>query len=61
MTTQALGISLKLIDHCQNHVLPGSKVRRSYMHHDYAEEKRAAWAALGSKLEAVIDGQPLSQ
>ena len=43
---QALGISLELIDRSQNHVLPGSKVRRHYMLHDYTDEKRAAWAAL---------------
>ena len=52
---QALGISLDIIDRCQNHVLSGSKVRRSYMHHDYADEKRAAWAALGKKLAALIE------
>ncbi|WP_176460859.1 site-specific integrase [Janthinobacterium sp. PC23-8] len=51
---QALGISLELIDRCQNHVLPGSKVRRHYMLHDYADEKRAAWAALGERLVAVL-------
>ena len=54
---QALGISLDIIDRCQNHVLSGSKVRRSYMHHHYADEKRAAWEAL----EAIRAGQPLSQ
>jgi integrase len=47
---QKLGINLDVIDRCQNHVLPRSKVRRHYMHHDYADEKRAAWA-LGKKLE----------
>lgn len=47
---QALGISLDIIARCQNHVLLGSKVRRSYMHHDYAQEKRAAWAALGAMI-----------
>lgn len=31
---QALGVSLDVIDRCQNHVIPGSKVRRHYMHHD---------------------------
>lgn len=51
---QALGISLELIDRCQNHVLPGSKVRRHYMLHDYADEKRAAWAALGERLTATL-------
>jgi hypothetical protein len=40
--TQQLGVSLDIIDRCQNHVLPGSKVRRHYIHHDYTEEKRAA-------------------
>ncbi len=51
---QALGISLELIDRCQNHVLPGSKVRRHYMLHDYADEKRAAWEALGERLMEVL-------
>ncbi|MGK5032806.1 tyrosine-type recombinase/integrase [Janthinobacterium sp. MDT1-19] len=51
---QALGISLELIDRCQNHVLPGSKVRRHYMLHDYADEKRAAWAALGERLSNAL-------
>lgn len=54
MTTQALGISLELIDRCQNHVLPGNKVRRHYVLHDYADEKRAVWAVLGEKLKALI-------
>ena len=51
---QVLGISLELIDRCQNHALPGSKVRRHYMLHDYADENRAAWAALGERLAALI-------
>ena len=51
---QALGISLELIERCQNHVLPGSKVPRHYMLHDYADEKRAAWAALSERLAALI-------
>lgn len=51
---QGLSLSLEIIDRCQNHVLPDSKVRRSYMHHDYANEKRAAWAALGGNLEGLI-------
>jgi hypothetical protein len=48
---QVPGISLDLIDRCQNHVLPGSKVRRHYMLHDYVDEKRAA---LGEKLHSVV-------
>lgn len=43
---QALGISLELIDRCQNHV-PGSKVRRHYMLHDYADEKRSGVGGTG--------------
>ena len=54
---QALGISLELIDRCQNHVLPGGKVRRHYMLHDYADEKRAAWAALGNKIGTFLPNQ----
>ena len=54
---RALGILLKLTDRRQSHVLIGSKVRRHYMLHDYADEKRAAWAALGERLMEVI-GRP---
>ncbi|MFC0132989.1 integrase [Massilia eurypsychrophila] len=51
---QSLGISLELIDRCQNHVLAGSKVRRHYLHHDYAEEKREAWRILGARLSEIL-------
>lgn len=51
---QALGVSLDVIDHCQNHVLAGSRVRRHYLHHDYAEEKKRAWSLLGDRLSAVL-------
>ena len=54
---QALGVSLDVIDRCQNHVLPGSKVRRHYMHHDHAEEKREAWRRLGSRIDSIIAGK----
>jgi integrase len=50
---QALKVPLDTIDRCQNHVLQGSKVRRHYFHHEYAEEKRAAWAALGERLSSI--------
>jgi len=55
---QQLGVGLDIIDRCQNHVLPGSKVRRHYMHHDYADEKRAAWAVLGKRLSAILITNP---
>ena len=51
---QAMGVQLDTIDRCQNHVIKGSKVRRSYLHHDYADEKRAAWLLLGARLEAIF-------
>ena len=51
---QALGVPLDTIDRCQNHVLSGSKVRRHYLHHDYAAEKRQAWHLLGEKLSDIL-------
>ncbi|HCJ1231069.1 TPA: tyrosine-type recombinase/integrase [Pseudomonas aeruginosa] len=50
---QELGIALEIIDRCQNHLLGGSKVRRHYLHHDYAKEKADAWKRLGERLEAI--------
>jgi len=55
---QSLGIPLEVIDRCQNHVLAGSRVRRHYLHHEYAKEKGQAWQALGEHLEAIIQGNP---
>lgn len=51
---QALGVPLDTIDRCQNHVLKGSKVRRHYLHHDYAEEKREAWRLLSIRLCEIL-------
>lgn len=51
---QALGVSLDVIDRCQNHVLAGSRVRRHYLYHDYAEEKKRAWNLLGDRPSAVL-------
>lgn len=53
---QSLGVPLDTIDRCQNHVLKGSKVRRHYLHHDYALEKRDAWRALGAQLSGLLAG-----
>ncbi|CAI8698651.1 hypothetical protein EMIT0P176_100020 [Pseudomonas sp. IT-P176] len=50
----SMGVSLEVIDHCQNHVLAGSRVRRHYLHHDYAEERKHAWNLLGDRLSAVV-------
>jgi integrase len=51
---QALKVPLDVIDRCQNHKLKGSKSRRPYFHHEYAEEKREAWQLLGAWIEQVI-------
>lgn len=51
---QSLGMALDIIDHCQNHVLAGSKVRRHYLHHKYANEKREAWRLLGERLSLIL-------
>lgn len=51
---QALGVHPDVIDRCQNHIIPGSKVRRHYLHYDYANEKRAAWDLLGRRIDAVL-------
>ncbi|HJV75941.1 MAG TPA: tyrosine-type recombinase/integrase, partial [Noviherbaspirillum sp.] len=56
---QRLGVSLDVIDRCQNHVLAGSKTRRHYLHHDYADEMRDAWRQLGAHLESVLRSQRL--
>lgn len=52
---QQLGVSLDLIDRCQNHVMAGSRVRRAYLHHDYAAEKKEAWARLGERIESLLN------
>jgi integrase len=54
---QALGVPLDVIDRCQNHVLSGSTVRRHYLHHDYAQEKREAWRQLGERITAILREQ----
>lgn len=51
---QELGMTLEIIDRCQNHLLGGSKVRRHYLHHDYAKEKAEAWRLLGEKLDSIL-------
>ncbi|MFK0033581.1 tyrosine-type recombinase/integrase [Pseudomonas monteilii] len=51
---QELGINLDIIDRCQNHQLGGSKVRRHYLHYDYAKEKSEAWRILGKHLIDIL-------
>lgn len=52
---QQLGVSLDVIDRCQNHVLAGGRVRRAYLHHDYAAEKRDAWNRLGERIDILLN------
>lgn len=51
---QELGVTLEIIDRCQNHLLGGSRVRRHYLHYDYAKEKMEAWSMLGERLEFIL-------
>ncbi len=51
---QELGVTLEITDRCQNHLLGGSKVRRHYLHYDYAKEKIEAWNKLGAHLETIL-------
>lgn len=53
---QSLRVSPDVIDRCQNHALLGSKVRRHYLHYDYADEKREAWRLLGERLDVILSG-----
>ncbi len=50
---QKLKINRDVINLCQNHVI-GTKVDRSYLLDDYADEKRAAWHTLGNRIEAIL-------
>ncbi|WP_322051503.1 tyrosine-type recombinase/integrase [Paraburkholderia bannensis] len=45
--TQELGVSLDVIDRCQNHIVARLKVRRHYLLYAYATEKTLAWKMLG--------------
>lgn len=51
---QRLKVTPDIIDRCQNHVLPGSRVRRHYMHYDFRDEKTDAWNRLGAELEQIF-------
>lgn len=51
---QQLGVPLDIIDRCQNHVIPGARVRRHYLHHDYKDEKTEAWQKLGNQIDMIL-------
>jgi hypothetical protein len=50
---QELKISREIINLCQSHAV-GSKVDRSYLLHDYFDEKSEAWIKLGARLEEIF-------
>ncbi|VTU16562.1 Prophage CP4-57 integrase [Variovorax sp. SRS16] len=59
---QKAGVNPDVVDRCLNHVLPGgSKARPSYLQHDYAPEKRAAWEVLGREIEAILSDAKTAQ
>lgn len=53
---QGMGVSLDVIDRCQNHVLTGGRGRRVYLRHDYEAEKTEAWRKLGDRIDAILAG-----
>lgn len=55
---QGLGVSLDVIDRCQNHLLAG-RVRRVYLRHDYQTEKTLAWRKLGDRVDAILKADNL--
>lgn len=58
---QSLGVALEVIDRCQNHIIAGAKVRRHYLHYEYAKEKTEAWKKLGARLEAILKNDNLTE
>lgn len=52
---QGMGVSLDVIDRCQNHLLAG-RVRRVYLRYDYEAEKTQAWRNLGDRIDAILAG-----
>lgn len=51
---QSLKVAPDVIDRCQNHIMAGGRVRKHYLHYDYATEKREAWAILGAELARIL-------
>jgi integrase len=50
---QSLGVAPHVIERCLNHA-EESRVVRTYQRHDYMEERRAAFVALGAKLGEIV-------
>ena len=58
---QRLNIPLVTINRCQNHVVPGEKVNRHYLQHDYARETKEAWDLLGDYLGIAMSGSDMEE
>jgi integrase len=58
---QRLGVRLEVSEACLNHI-SGSKggIAGVYHLHDWADEKRAAMAAWGARLAAIVEGREQS-
>jgi integrase len=50
---QALGVLPAVIEACLNH-REENRVKRVYLRHDYADEKRLAWLRLGERLDLLL-------
>jgi integrase len=51
---QPLRVLPDVIDRYQNHIMAGGRIRKHYLHYDYAAEKREAWAVLGAELTRIL-------
>ena len=51
---QSLGIMPEVIERVLNHT-EQNRVKRIYQRHDYADEMRQAWEALGKLLTELVD------
>ena len=55
----SLGFSRFIMDRCLGHIEPG--VGSRYDRHDYLQEKTAALAAWGAKLNEILTGEPMPE
>jgi integrase len=51
----SLGIAPETVERCLNHE-EQNHVKRIYQRHGYVEEQKAAWIALGERLEVLLGG-----
>lgn len=58
LAREHLGVSFDDAERTLSHVV-GSKISRTYNHHDYIAERRRALEKLGQELDRIIAGRPL--